>query len=60
MSDLYNVLGVERDATTEEIRRAYKDMSKLAHPDREGGSKEKFQKIQEAAEVLSDDNRRRM
>lgn len=59
MADLYKVLGVNRDATTDEIRRAYKDMSKTNHPDREGGSKEKFQKIQEAAEVLSDDSRRR-
>ena len=59
MSDLYAKLGVEREASTEEIRRAYKDLARVNHPDR-GGDAEKFKAIQEAHEVLSDDERRKM
>ena len=60
MSDLYKVLGVSRDASTDEIRSAYKVKARLHHPDREGGNTETFKKIQEAHEVLSDEGRRRM
>ena len=56
---LYERLGVERDASSEEIKRAYRDLARVNHPDR-GGSKEKFQAIQEANEILSDDRRRQM
>jgi len=59
MSDLYDRLGVSRDASTEEIRRAYKDAARTHHPDR-GGNTETFKKIQEAHEILSDDERRKM
>jgi DnaJ-class molecular chaperone len=59
MSELYERLGVSRDASTEEIRRAYKDAAKTHHPDR-GGDTETFKKIQEAHEILSDDGRRKM
>jgi DnaJ family protein A protein 2 len=59
MSDLYERLGVDRDASREEIRRAYKDLAKEKHPDR-GGDPEEFKRIQEAHEVLTDEDRRRM
>lgn len=59
MSDLYARLGVNRDASLEEIRRAYKELARSNHPDR-GGDTEKFKSIQEAHEVLSDEGRRRM
>lgn len=59
MSDLYSVLGVNRDASTEDIRRAYKDLARVKHPDR-GGNPEEFKAIQEAHEVLCDDERRKM
>lgn len=57
--DLYERLGVERDASVDDIRRAYKKLSLIKHPDR-GGNAEEFQAIQEAHEVLTDENRRRM
>ena len=57
--DLYERLGVERGASVEEIRRAYKELARENHPDR-GGKEEDFKRIQEAHEVLSDEERRRM
>jgi DnaJ-class molecular chaperone len=59
MSDLYEQLGVSRNASVEDIRRAYKEAARTHHPDR-GGDTEKFKKIQEAHEVLCDENRRKM
>jgi DnaJ family protein A protein 2 len=54
MADLYKVLGLERGATEEEIRKAYKRRSLETHPDRPGGSKEEFQAVNEANAILSD------
>jgi DnaJ homolog subfamily A member 2 len=54
---LYDVLGVQRGADPQEIRRAYLKLSKTAHPDK-GGSEEEFKKIQQAYEVLSDEQQR--
>jgi DnaJ family protein A protein 2 len=59
MSDYYKALGVERDASTEAIRKAYRALARDKHPDK-GGSAEEFQVIQQAHEVLSDPERRRM
>jgi DnaJ-class molecular chaperone len=59
MKSLYEALGVSKGATTEEIRRAYKDLAKQKHPDR-GGNPEEFKAIQEAHEVLCDEGRRKM
>ncbi len=56
---LYERLGVDKSASVEEIRRAYKDLAKQKHPDR-GGNPEEFKQIQEAHEILTDEQRRRM
>ena len=55
----YDVLGVPREASQEEIRNAYRRLAKDRHPDRAGGSAEEFSLLQEAHAVLSDPNRRR-
>jgi DnaJ family protein A protein 2 len=57
MSDLYSVLGVQKGATQDDIKKAYRKMALLKHPDR-GGDKEEFQKLQKANEVLSDPDKR--
>lgn len=56
--DLYEVLGISRDATPEEIKAAYRRASKAAHPDMQGGSTEAFAKVQRAWDVLRDPRRR--
>jgi molecular chaperone DnaJ len=55
----YEVLGVPREASQEEIRNAYRRLAKDRHPDLAGGSAEEFSLLQEAHAVLSDSERRR-
>ncbi|KAG7451318.1 DnaJ-domain-containing protein [Guyanagaster necrorhizus] len=59
--DYYKLLGIDRNADENEIKKAYKKMALKWHPDRNGGSEEaskKFKQISEAFEVLSDKNKR--
>lgn len=53
----YEILGVTEDATPEEIKKTFRKEAVKHHPDR-GGSKEKFQEINEAYQVLSDQQKR--
>jgi len=57
MNDYYDILGVTKDSTTEEIKKAYRRLSKEHHPDR-GGDGERFKKIAEAYTTLGDENKR--
>ncbi len=59
--DYYEVLGVSKNASKEEIRKAYRKLAMQYHPDRNPGDKEaeeKFKEAAEAYEVLSDDSKR--
>lgn len=58
-TNYYEVLGVSKGATKNEIKKAYRDLSKIHHPDKKGGDEEKFSAIAEAYEVLSDPEKRR-
>lgn len=60
MSNHYQTLGVDRNATPDEIKQAYRRMAAKHHPDREGGNKTKFQEIQSAYETLSNPQKRAM
>lgn len=57
MQNPYQTLGVNRDATPDEIKRAYRKLASQHHPDK-GGDKEQFQKIQSAYDTLTDSGRR--
>lgn len=58
MPNYYNILGVARDATKEEIKKAYRKLAHTYHPDKAGGDEAKFKEINEAYHVLSDDTKR--
>ena len=57
--DHYSALGVTSDATAAQLKRAYRLMSLKFHPDRQGGSTLAFQRVSQAYETLSDDDKRR-
>ena len=61
MADFYTVLGVQRDASDDDIKKAYRKLAMQYHPDRNGGAKEaeeKFKEITEAYDVLRDQGKR--
>ena len=58
MKSYYDVLGVDRNASPDAIKRAYRKLASLYHPDKEGGSKTKFQEVEEAYRTLGDPDKR--
>lgn len=58
MENLYNILGVNDNATQEEIKKAYRKLAKENHPDK-GGDETKFKKIAEAYDTLGDEDKRK-
>lgn len=62
MNDYYQILGVSKNATTDEIKKAYRNLAFKYHPDRNPGDKaaeEKFKQISAAYDVLGDEAKRR-
>ena len=57
--DFYEVLGVSKSATKDEIKSAYRKLAKVYHPDnKQTGDEAKFKEIQEAYDILYDDQKR--
>ena len=55
----YDILGVNKNASQDEIKKAYRSLSKKYHPDRNGGDDIKFKEINEAYDTLGDETKRR-
>src|SRR3989338_2813232 len=58
MNDYYEILGVARNATKDEIKKAYRKLAHKHHPDKTKGDDKKFKELNEAYEVLYDDKKR--
>ena len=56
--DYYEVLGVPKSASADEIKKAFRRLAVKYHPDKEGGDEDKFKEINEAYEVLKDTKKR--
>ncbi|MCL2767814.1 MAG: DnaJ domain-containing protein, partial [Synergistaceae bacterium] len=58
--DYYKILGIEHNATSEQIRKAHRKLAKKYHPDvnKEAGAEQKFKDVNEAYEVLKDPDKR--
>ena len=57
MTDHYQILGIAKNATPDEIKKAYRRLASIHHPDK-GGDTAEFQKIQVAYDILSDPQKR--
>ena len=56
--DYYNILGVEKNASKDEIKKAFYKLAQKHHPDKKGGDEKKFKEANEAYQTLSDDGKR--
>ncbi|MBP9738375.1 molecular chaperone DnaJ [Candidatus Saccharibacteria bacterium] len=56
--DYYELLGISKDASADEIKKAFRKLAVKHHPDKEGGDEAKFKEISEAYEVLKDQTKR--
>ncbi|MBX4210627.1 molecular chaperone DnaJ [Candidatus Parcubacteria bacterium] len=56
--DYYQILGISKEASKEEIKKAYRTLAHKYHPDKKGGDEAKFKEASEAYAILSDDKKR--
>ncbi|MFA5051067.1 MAG: molecular chaperone DnaJ [Patescibacteria group bacterium] len=59
-NDYYKTLGVDKGASEDEIKKAYRQAAQKYHPDKPGGNAEKFKEISEAYQTLSDPEKRKL
>jgi len=57
--DYYKILGVDKSATQDEIKKAFRKLAHQYHPDKGGGNEEKFKEINEAYQVLGNNEKRK-
>lgn len=57
-NDYYKILGVEKTASDDDIKKAYRKLAHQYHPDKKGGDEKKFKEINEAYQTLSNKDRR--
>ena len=58
MKDYYQILGIEKKATKDEIKKAFRKLAAQYHPDKKTGDEAKFKEVSEAYSVLNDDKKR--
>jgi len=58
MADYYEILGVSRTASSDEIKKAYRKLAHQHHPDKDGGNEETFKQVNEAYQVLGNESKR--
>jgi len=56
--DYYNILGIDKKASKEDVKKAFRKLAHKYHPDKSGGDEAKFKEASEAYSVLSDDKKR--
>lgn len=59
MKDYYQILGVSKDASQDDIKRAYRKLAHQHHPDKKGGDEKKFKEINEAYQILGNIGKRK-
>jgi molecular chaperone DnaJ len=58
MKDYYSVLGIEREASEDDIKKAFRKLAQKYHPDKQGGDDAKFKEVSEAYSILSNKDKR--
>jgi len=56
--DYYQILGIPKGASKDEIKKAFRKLAHKYHPDKGGGDDSKFKEVNEAYQILSDDRKR--
>src|SRR3990167_4481798 len=58
MKDYYKILGVNKNASQDEIKKAFRKLAHAYHPDKKGGDEQRFKEASEAYAILSDEKKR--